>query len=402
MSKIRALVLGTLARLLEHGEPDPQVWLFSSAENRCYNYNSRYFFEYVLDNCPDIHPVYILNDDQRRAQLAGKVGDYHVGETRTLAGMRRALRAGVWFTSAGLPVYSPFLKNRIRIINLWHGIPLKKIVLEDPQLGKLSRLYFRKIFSDNYTWVLTTSEELVPLMAKSFGVDENIVRVLGQPRTDRLLKAARGPEPACGCENKAPGSPCRRILYAPTYRDEEPTRLFPFEDYDRDLLDAFLEQENAVISLHLHIQENTDPGPFLSDRVCLYSGTGDKVGKKTFSEDITGVLPEFDLLITDYSSIYLDYLLLDRPIVFLPYDQKQYLEKRGLNFAYEEVTPGPKPETMKDFMKELRKALHGEDRFAEERIRIKRRFHGTPEASCPKICQEVRKLFLSKASKSAN
>ena len=64
---------------------------------------------------------------------------------------------------------------------------------------------------------------------------------------------------------------------------------------------------------------------------------------------MTGVLGIFDLLVTDYSSIYIDYLLTEKPIVFLPYDKEQYLEGRGMNFGYDEVTPGPKPETMRSF-----------------------------------------------------
>lgn len=82
-------------------------------------------------------------------------------------GIRYVLNAGVWFTSAGLPAYASGLgKNRL-IVNLWHGVPLKKIALLDPNLKKMARVYFRKIFSENYTYVLTTSHALVPLMAKT-------------------------------------------------------------------------------------------------------------------------------------------------------------------------------------------------------------------------------------------
>ena len=74
MNRIKALMLGSLAGLLERGSPDPDVWIFSSVENRYYNYNSRYLFEYVLEHCPQIRPVYILNDESKRRELADKVG----------------------------------------------------------------------------------------------------------------------------------------------------------------------------------------------------------------------------------------------------------------------------------------------------------------------------------------
>ena len=56
--------------------------------------------------------------------------------------------AVVWFiASLGLPVYGPRLGRNRLIINLWHGVPLKKIALMDPNLKKMSRIYFKKIFS---------------------------------------------------------------------------------------------------------------------------------------------------------------------------------------------------------------------------------------------------------------
>lgn len=74
------------------------------------------------------------------------------------------------------------------IINLWHGVPLKKIALLDPNLKKAARIYFKKIFSENYTCILTTSHELIPLMARSFAVSEDKIKVWGQPRNDGLFQ----------------------------------------------------------------------------------------------------------------------------------------------------------------------------------------------------------------------
>ena len=52
---------------------------------------------------------------------------------------------------------------------------------------KMSRIYFKKIFSENYTWILTTARELIPVMAKSFQVCEEQIRVWGQPRNDLIF-----------------------------------------------------------------------------------------------------------------------------------------------------------------------------------------------------------------------
>lgn len=58
--------------------------------------------------------------------------------------------------------------------------------------------------------------------------------------------------------------------------------------------------------------------------------------------DIYPALNLFDALITDYSSIYFDFLLLDRPIIFFPYDMENYIcNDRSLLFDYKTMAPGP-------------------------------------------------------------
>ena len=52
MSKIKSLVLAEFLKHFADKKPDPYIWIFSSTDNRHYNYNSRYLFEYVKDNLP--------------------------------------------------------------------------------------------------------------------------------------------------------------------------------------------------------------------------------------------------------------------------------------------------------------------------------------------------------------
>ena len=107
-------------------------------------------------------------------------------------------------------------------------------------------------------------------------------------------------------------------------------------------------------------------------------------------EDIMEVLAMFDLLITDYSSIYIDYLLLERPMLFLPYDREDYLKTRGFNFDYDEVTPGPKPKSYAEFLNSIEGLLYNEMNYVENRKKIERKFNKIQEPCSEYICRMVK------------
>ena len=86
------------------------------------------------------------------------------------------------------------------------------------------------------------------------------------------------------------------------------------------------------------------------------------------SMDIQELLMDTDILVTDYSSTYIDYLLLDRPVVFYNFDYQDYLEHdRGMYCDYEKAAPGYKAETFEALMEEFERLVQGEDHFKEVR-----------------------------------
>lgn len=381
MGKAKNLLFTACMEHFGQIRPDSHIWLFSSTDNSHYNYNSRYLFEYVKENLPEITPLFVINDPELRNSLSSKYGKQYFIETESIQGIRQALSAGVWFTSAGLPAYGTGLHKKRLIINLWHGVPLKKIALLDPNLKKAARIYFKKIFSENYTCILTTSHELIPLMARSFAVSEDKIKVWGQPRNDGMFQK----------------NDCRKILgqlfpdlpeytetvlYAPTFRDYGQVQLFPFKDFDQKQLEAFLDEKNMLLFIRTHVAEQGSAAPYLGKRIRF-------LGNEQ-AEDVTGILNIFDCLITDYSSIYIDYLLTDKPMIFLPYDRQQYLDGRGMNFDYDDVTPGPKPETFNDFLDALSPK---EDFWKSERTRVNRLFNEIQHPCAADICNKVLKMI---------
>ena len=381
MGKAKNLLFTACLEHFGQIRPDSHIWLFSSTDNSHYNYNSRYLFEYVKENLPEITPLFVINDPELRNSLSSKYGKQYFIETESIQGIRQALSAGVWFTSAGLPAYGTGLHKKRLIINLWHGVPLKKIALLDPHLKKAARIYFKKIFSENYTCILTTSHELIPLMARSFAVSEDKIKVWGQPRNDGLFQKNDCREILGQLFPDLPEY-TKTVLYAPTFRDYGQVQLFPFKDFDQKQLEAFLEEKNMLLFIRTHVAEQGSAAPYLGKRIRF-------LGNEQ-AEDVTGILNIFDCLITDYSSIYIDYLLTDKPMIFLPYDRQQYLDGRGMNFDYDDVTPGPKPETFNDFLDALSPK---EDFWKSERTRVNRLFNEIQHPCAADICNKVLKMI---------
>lgn len=381
MGKAKNLLFTACLEHFGQIRPDSHIWLFSSTDNSHYNYNSRYLFEYVKENLPEITPLFVINDPELRNSLSSKYGKQYFIETESIQGIRQALSAGVWFTSAGLPAYWTGLHKKRLIINLWHGVPLKKIALLDPNLKKAARIYFKKIFSENYTCILTTSHELIPLMARSFAVSEDKIKVWGQPRNDGLFQKNDCREILGQLFPDLPEY-TKTVLYAPTFRDYGQVQLFPFKDFDQEQLEAFLEKKNMLLFIRTHVAEQGSAAPYLGKRIRF-------LGNEQ-AEDVTGILNIFDCLITDYSSIYIDYLLTDKPMIFLPYDRQQYLDGRGMNFDYDDVTPGPKPETFNDFLDALSPK---EDFWKSERTRVNRLFNEIQHPCAADICNKVLKMI---------
>lgn len=381
MGKAKNLLFTACLEHFGQIRPDSHIWLFSSTDNSHYNYNSRYLFEYVKENLPEITPLFVVNDPELRNSLSSKYGKQYFIETESIQGIRQALSAGVWFTSAGLPAYGTGLHKKRLIINLWHGVPLKKIALLDPNLKKAARIYFKKIFSENYTCILTTSHELIPLMARSFAVSEDKIKVWGQPRNDGLFQKNDCREILGQLFPDLPEY-TKTVLYAPTFRDYGQVQLFPFKDFDQKQLEAFLEEKNMLLFIRTHVAEQGSAAPYLGKRIRF-------LGNEQ-AEDVTGILNIFDCLITDYSSIYIDYLLTDKPMIFLPYDRQQYLDGRGMNFDYNDVTPGPKPETFNDFLDALSPK---EDFWKSERTRVNRLFNEIQHPCAADICNKVLKMI---------
>jgi len=340
--------------------------------------NGKHLAIYLRQNAPGLQVSWITHRraDTARIREAGIPAYYKW----TPAGMWHTLRARwVFLNSYAFDVNFWLTGGAIRV-NLWHGVPLKKLGF-DITNGPLARLFqargirrlLYRLLSSAYQrpdLMISTSVEMQELFARAFRLPAERCPPLGYPRTDlffwsreALITFVRQSEP-----NEA-----RRIVdrteearcvwaYLPTWRDSG--RDFIAQSrIDWMTLDDICRESNALFLVKFHPLTTVDVTRFQGlQNVCL-------VGKTL---DMYPLLPFVDSLITDYSSVFFDYLLLDRPIVFFPFDLQDYVrDSRDLYFAYDDVTPGPKAFTQEDLYLLIRKGPP--DGWELDRAAVKKR-----------------------------
>lgn len=334
--------------------------IFSSEFNTEFNHNSKWLFLYFLEECKSYEVKFVINDATRRQELIEYYGPYFISNTK-FHYIIYILSSYTWFTSSlETPIGGFFHSFRRKVFHLGHGIPIKSIGLQERNLSITKVIYYSLIRS-NFSYFVSTSPVFDKVWESFIDVPEKKVIRGGQPRNDCFfLNDTHG----YNCDNSV-----MNILYAPTWRPYSETKLFPFSDFSAIELDDFLGEVNAFIYLRLHpnFEENIP-----SNLLCLKNV---RILKKSQLSDINEFLSRVDLLITDYSSIYADFLLLNKPIMFLPYDYDIYERLVGFSVEYKLVTPGPKPKSFKDFKVEAKKLLSDIDYYSEERIRICKLFN---------------------------
>jgi len=267
------------------------------------------------------------------------------------------------------------LRNDNVMLNLWHGIPIKSMALMNK--SKKDKI---GVMKDDY--FLSTSEFFNTVMNACIGIRAEQYYIAGYPRNDYLFNedGVRNLEQLINMKIDK-----RVILYMPTYRDLHSKKdsknkridnFFGFEEFNFGEFDCFLKENNLLFILKLHPNEEQ----FFIDKYSKYNSQNVILVKSKDLEihrmDLYKIVNAADILITDYSSVYFDYLLLDRPIIFTPVDFEEYKEERGfLLEPYDFWTPGPKCLEQEQLQREILNCLNNSEYFRKERQTIKNIFH---------------------------
>ncbi|KQZ24471.1 CDP-glycerol glycerophosphotransferase family protein [Microbacterium sp. Root553] len=289
-----------------------------------------------------------------------------------LRGWWATARAGVVVVTHGLGDANRYAIAGAFVVQLWHGIPLKRIGLDSPAttqvpdvpgapvLRRLVEFLYRRA-AQRIRVLPAASHRSRGRLESAFGLGDDRVVVTGEPRVDVL--SAGEPEArratASIALDRALGEPrrsSRTILYAPTWRDGAPDPAIPDAAQWVRII-RMLEEHDAVLLVRSHpLGEGGYAPPLPTARVKML-GSG-------VLADVTPVLPAVDLLITDYSSLAYDVGLLAMPVLYLAPDVVEYGRARGFYGRFQDVAGDEYAADWDAVVPQLSALLEDDDVFA--------------------------------------
>lgn len=212
-----------------------------------------------------------------------------------------------------------------KVIQLWHAPgAFKKFGASSGDSNEIAML---KKISNNTDYLIISSDNIIEEYSEAFQIPKSKIRPLGLPRSDYFFKNHDLDKLRRDFNSKFPQAEGKKlILYAPTFREEGSfSNVLDFEKFNRELGDEY------ILLLRLH------PKKFSSEDFKSDSNYINCTDFKNPNE----LLLLSDILITDYSSIMIDFALLDKPIIFFTYDLDEYLARdRGFYFDFKKTVPG--------------------------------------------------------------
>lgn len=290
------------------------------------------------------HDTLWLTSSDREDRDAAALGIRSVRKS-SLRGWWATARAGVLVVTHGLGDVNRYGNGGGFLVQLWHGIPLKRIGLDSPAttqvpsvpgaplLRRLVGLLYRAA-ARRIRVLPAASDRARGRLESAFGLGDGRVVVTGEPRVDVL--SAGSPEQRRSAARALLRSvvgeipdAARTILYAPTWRDGAPDPAVPSAaEWIRIL--RVLEDNDAILLVRSHPLGEGGYAPPLPSRRVRALGSG-------LISDVTPALAAVDVLVTDYSSLAYDVGLLRTPVLYLAPDAREYARTRGFYGRFEDV-----------------------------------------------------------------
>lgn len=366
---------------------NPNIWVFGAWRGQQYSDNTKYLFEYINEKHSEIKCIWVTKNPAIAKKLIGK--GYEVCCGHTIRTLWYVLSAGVAFETEGVQdiPFHWFMKG-IKTIQLFHGFPLKSGSkwVEHGQFIRSSRPWHNQY--DKMYW-MSTSPKYSEIYHnwELFGVTvpEEQFFITGYARNDTFIKKPQNDF----LERFHKENPTSKLIcYMPTHRN--------FGDSTSDVLN---EENLLFVNKRLREMETFMIFKPHFHEIKHYIGKEYKFDHIVFAyteefSDAYEYLHSVDLLISDYSSIMVDYLCANKPIVVFDYDLEEYMENdAGLENIYFELDFGPRCKSWREVLDAVELQLR-EDIWMQKRktaLDITQSFNDG--MNCERIYRSVNELL---------
>ena len=279
-------------------------------------------YKYIKDNCPQNFKCVWLVEKGVDVSMLNK-GDYCY--YKTIKGIIHQATSKYWIRSQSLGGFVCKKKNQI-YIQMWHGAgALKKSGYDC--LKKKDRPTEEVHHVKEWDYLIATDKENKKAMISSTNYKGKTI-VLGNADSDFLVNYTKKDKNVILKKLKLTSNEKGIILYAPTFRDNE------LNDISNVTLpiDILKNIDNYIILLRLH--------PLMNEKIKNLKLPNNFINVGNYP-NINDLYIIADILITDYSSIIFPYAILNKKLIFYPYDIKEYVKIRGNFYLKYETLPGP-------------------------------------------------------------
>ncbi len=358
------------------------LWAFTGFRNSGYMDNTMYFYEYVVNNHPEINAVWFTNDEEIFEQL--KQENKPVEMIGTKSAKQLMSRAEIAVTDHfKMTDYNPKngFNDKTKVVQLWHGVGFKAmgdgssqvknttergVIYSDDILPGENDSAIKKFFKkikyffvapvrekfEKYFLFVCPGQERIDMIAKIWHIPMDNCFMAGHPRNLPVYNAQRQKNPV-------------KIMYAPTYRfdfEHETAMINEILDAAGDIQRAMEEIDGEFyIRLHPHTWRN------YMNKIVNRIKSFDRILLDD-SKDVYRQLGTFSVMISDYSSIALDFAQLDRPTVFHCADYDWFVKNEaGFNLDFPSVIPGPMTANWSETIEEVKKYVKNPEKDSELR-----------------------------------
>lgn len=293
------------------------ILVFSSFPD--YTDNAYAFYEYIRDNRLESYKcIWIYSDKASKERYIGVRGYYKF----SIGALWYFMRARYVFCTHGLYGFLS-VRQKNKIVNLWHGMPLKTIGCLDAMNKGMN--------PTKADYLIATSPLFREIMSKAFNnLPEERIFITGQPRNDLLFKSTDFFQTK-GIKREGYST---IGIWLPTYKQSNIGDIRQdgvFNDNgiaflsmdDMAELDAYLRSISSLLIVKLHPMDALQNLEFKGFSNILV------LKQKDFNSQLYPLLGATDFLLTDYSSVWVDYCILRKPIGFVMCDMDEYRKSRG-------------------------------------------------------------------------